>query len=65
VSTLHRNRGALRIAGRAYAYRLLALWLIAAVPVVIAAAALVAVAMVGTPSGPIDMPIPQPAPVGP
>jgi len=65
VSTLNRNRGGLRVAGRAYPYRHVALWLIAAVPLVMAAAALVAVTMSGTPSGPLELPIPQPAPVGP
>jgi hypothetical protein len=65
VSTLHRNRGDVRAAGRAYAYPHLAPWLIAAVLLVMAAAALIAVTVAATPSGPLDMPIPQPAPVGP
>jgi hypothetical protein len=66
VSTLNRNGVGLRVAGRAYPYRQLALWLIAvALPVVMAGAALAALMMAGTPSGPHDMPIPQPAPVGP
>jgi hypothetical protein len=65
VSTLNRHRDGLGIAGRAYPYRHLALWLIAAVLLVMAAAALAAMITAGTPTGPLDMPIPQPAPVGP
>ena len=66
MSTLNRKGVGLRVAGKAYRYRQLALWLIAAtLPLVTVGAALAALMMAGTPSGPFDMPIPQPAPVGP
>ena len=65
MSTVNRNRGGLRVVRRAYPHHHLALWLIAVVPLVMATAALVSLTMAGTPSGPLDMPIPQPAPVGP
>jgi hypothetical protein len=66
VSTLNRNGVGLRVAGRAYPYRQLALWSIAAaLPLVMAGAGLAALMMAGTPLGPLDLPIPQPAPVGP
>lgn len=66
MSTLNRNGAGLRVAGWAYPHRQLAVWLIAAAVLLpMAIAALAALTMAGTPPGPLDMPIPQPAPVGP
>jgi hypothetical protein len=55
-----------RVERGAFAQRPFGVWLaIAVVILVMTALALVAFTMVGTPSGPSQLPMPQPAPVGP